>query len=367
VELSADVGDPSVSVYDASDDVRFEMTDLYRIWRRTMRRGLWLVTLAVVGLVCMPACKRQGDSDEAADEKAAQTAQDEESPAGSADDEKPEPTSNGLVEVESKKSFEATLKGLTEAIDSNDKLTLMAKVDHAAHSEDAIEANTLFVFGNPNMGGPMMKEGQTAGIDLPQKVVVWKDKNNAVHVALNAPDYVAKRHGIESLGLFRSQMETTLTSVIESATGVSIGSMPQAEEIAVDTEEGLITEESQNSVATTFRGFKKQIEENEDWSLVAEIDHTKNAEEVGRSVPPTRLLMIQNASMTSPLVAAKQSLGIEFPVRLLIYETKAAEILVSYDDPAYMAERHGLDGQKERLKKLARELEQMVAIGIEEK
>lgn len=332
-----------------------------------MRRGMWLMTLAAACLVGFPACESKEDSAEADQKKSAQDDQNQEAPAGAEEEDKPEPTSNGLVEVESTKNFEATLSGLTDAIESNDKLNLVAKVDHAADSEEAIEANTLFVFGNPNVSSPLMKEGQTAGVDLPMKVVVWKDQNNAVHVALNAPDYVAKRHGIESLGLFRSQLETTLGSVIEAGTGVSVGSMPQAEEIAVEAEEGLITEESQNSVDNTFRGFKKQIEENEDWSIVLEVNHTNNAEKVGRTISPTRLLMLKNSEMTSPLVAGKQSLGIEFPVRLLIYETKKAEILVSYDDPEYLAERHGLEGQQERLDTLSRALEKMVAIGIEEK
>ena len=105
----------------------------------------------------------------------------------------------GLVTVESDNSFETTTERIEADIDENENLTLLATVDHAENAEQAdldLRPTTLFIFGNPALGTPLMQASPTAAIDLPQKMLVFETEDETVTVAYNDPLYVAVRHGI---------------------------------------------------------------------------------------------------------------------------------------------------------------------------
>lgn len=105
----------------------------------------------------------------------------------------------GLVTVSSDQSFDATVERISSAIEGNDALTLVATIDHAANAESVgkeLPPTTLLIFGNPELGTPLMQESRSAAIDLPQKMLVWED-DGAVSVTYNDPQYLAARHGIE--------------------------------------------------------------------------------------------------------------------------------------------------------------------------
>lgn len=106
----------------------------------------------------------------------------------------------GLVTVESDQEFEATVERISSAIEDNENLTLVATVDHARNADSVdmdLRPTTLFVFGNPNLGTNLMRASQTAGIDLPQKLLVWKAEDGSVHVTYNDPAWIADRHDVE--------------------------------------------------------------------------------------------------------------------------------------------------------------------------
>ena len=52
----------------------------------------------------------------------------------------------------------------------------------------------MIVFGNPNMGTPMMVQSPTLAIDLPSKVLIWDDGKGNVYASLNTAEYLARRH-----------------------------------------------------------------------------------------------------------------------------------------------------------------------------
>ncbi|PSP76042.1 hypothetical protein BRC86_02520 [Halobacteriales archaeon QS_3_64_16] len=105
----------------------------------------------------------------------------------------------GLVTVESDDSFDATVSRISSAIEGNDALTLIGTVDHAANAQSAdmeLPPTTLLIFGNPKLGTPLMGASRSVAIDLPQKMLVWKEEGE-VMVSYNDPQYLAARHGIE--------------------------------------------------------------------------------------------------------------------------------------------------------------------------
>lgn len=76
---------------------------------------------------------------------------------------------------------------------------VFARVDHGAGAQSvnmALPATQLLIFGNPKGGTVLMQGGQTVGIDLPLKYLVWQDAGGTVRIGWNDPAWVAARHNI---------------------------------------------------------------------------------------------------------------------------------------------------------------------------
>jgi uncharacterized protein (DUF302 family) len=59
-------------------------------------------------------------------------------------------------------------------------------------------------------------------------------------------------------------------------------------------------------------------------------------------MPNTKLLIFGNPKGGTPLMLATPSIAIDLPLKILIWEDEQGQSWVSYNDPQYLAERHGL-------------------------
>ncbi len=111
------------------------------------------------------------------------------------------PLRAGLVVTASTYDAETTYHRLREAVDAIAPLRIIAEVDHAANADRVgleLRPTKLLIFGNPNLGTPLMQVQPTVGIDLPQKMLVWQAADGQVYVAYNDPYYLAERHHLPS-------------------------------------------------------------------------------------------------------------------------------------------------------------------------
>ncbi len=107
---------------------------------------------------------------------------------------------NGLISLKSKHDAKTTAERLISLLETK-KMTVFARIDHAASAEKIgkpLRPTELIIFGKPQVGTPFMQCGQTVGIDLPQKALIWTDENKQTWLSYNDPHYVAKRHGVEN-------------------------------------------------------------------------------------------------------------------------------------------------------------------------
>jgi uncharacterized protein (DUF302 family) len=107
---------------------------------------------------------------------------------------------DGLVTVAGGDGVEETMEAIREAIEDEEDLMFVGEIDHAENAEVVgldLRPTTLLLFGNPEAGTPLMQENQRAGIDLPQKLLVWCDEDGETNVTYNDPEYLAERHGLE--------------------------------------------------------------------------------------------------------------------------------------------------------------------------
>ena len=77
-------------------------------------------------------------------------------------------------------------------------------------------------------------------------------------------------------------------------------------------------------------------------AIFARIDHAAGAAEVGLSLRPTEVLIFGNARGGTPLMQSAQTIGIDLPLKALVWQDVAGNTWVSYNDPAWTARRHGI-------------------------
>lgn len=108
---------------------------------------------------------------------------------------------DGLVTVEGGETVSGTVERIEAAIEEAPP-ELVTTFDHAANAEsvgEELRETTLILFGAPAVGTPVMQENQTAGIDLPQKLLVWCDEDGQTQITYNDPEWnLVERHGVSS-------------------------------------------------------------------------------------------------------------------------------------------------------------------------
>jgi len=147
------------------------------------------------------------------------TETDTDTPTATATESPQRDTEAGLVTVRGDESVGGTVSRIETAIERS-PLALMATVDHAANAASAdmdLPPTTVLIFGNPNVGTPLMQESRSVAIDLPQKMLVWED-DGTVKVTYNDPQYLARRHGIDGQD---ERLETVADALRTLATGES--------------------------------------------------------------------------------------------------------------------------------------------------
>jgi len=109
-----------------------------------------------------------------------------------------EPDRDDLLIFQSEYSVEETRTRLVTVL-RDAGMNIITQVNHQTGAEVVdldLRPTHLVLFGNPKAGTPIMQCSQLAGIDLPQKALIWEDDNGDVWLAFNNPRYLGERHGI---------------------------------------------------------------------------------------------------------------------------------------------------------------------------
>jgi len=118
------------------------------------------------------------------------------------------------------------------------------------------------------------------------------------------------------------------------------------------SENGLITLPSAQGVKETVDRLASEVIA-KGMTVFARIDHAAGAKEVGMALRPTEVLIFGNAKGGTPLMQAKQTIGIDLPLKALVWEDAEGKVWLSYNDPGWIARRHGATGVTEVTSRLA--------------
>jgi uncharacterized protein (DUF302 family) len=114
-----------------------------------------------------------------------------------------------------------------------------------------------------------------------------------------------------------------------------------SEAFAVQKLEGIVQIPSSHSVDKTVDKLEA-ILKSKGVTLFALVDHSGEAEKVGLTMPPTKLLIFGNPKGGTPLMLAAPSAAIDLPLKILVAEDSQGKVWISYNSPDYLKERHGL-------------------------
>jgi uncharacterized protein (DUF302 family) len=111
--------------------------------------------------------------------------------------------------------------------------------------------------------------------------------------------------------------------------------------MAIRKDSGIVQVASNHSVDQTLEKLKGILQA-KGVALFALVDHSGEAEKVGLTMRPTKLLIFGSPKAGTPLMQATPSIAIDLPLKILVAEDEQGKVWISYNSPEYLQERHDL-------------------------
>ena len=104
--------------------------------------------------------------------------------------------------------------------------------------------------------------------------------------------------------------------------------------------DGLVEVKSPYRAAETMNRLEEIVKQR-GLTVFARVDHAAGAAKVGKTLRATELLIFGNPQGGTPLMECAQTAGIDLPLKALVWEDAASQVWLGYNDPAFLAKRHG--------------------------
>ncbi|TIU12283.1 MAG: DUF302 domain-containing protein [Mesorhizobium sp.] len=121
--------------------------------------------------------------------------------------------------------------------------------------------------------------------------------------------------------------------------------------------DGVVTVKSDYSVAETVARIKKGL------MFFGVIDQAKLGNKAGNDVRPSRLVMFGNPALGTTFITSNPEAGLDWPVRVLVYQTGDGTVYAAYSDFDWIAKRHGITDRQAQFK-MATEVIQSVTSSV---
>lgn len=105
--------------------------------------------------------------------------------------------------------------------------------------------------------------------------------------------------------------------------------------------DGLVAVKSPHSAKDTMNRLEEVVKQR-GLTVFARIDHAAGAAKVGKTLRPTELLIFGNPQGGTPFMECAQSVGIDLPLKALVWQDASGQVMLGYNDPAFLARRHGV-------------------------
>jgi len=113
----------------------------------------------------------------------------------------------------------------------------------------------------------------------------------------------------------------------------------------------LVTLPSAFGLTETVERFKALLVQ-KNIELFAQVDHAAGARKVGLSLRPTQVLIFGNPKAGTPLMQDRQTIGLDLPMRTLVWEDEEGKVWLTYRPVADLARQHHITGRDQAVKAL---------------
>jgi len=105
--------------------------------------------------------------------------------------------------------------------------------------------------------------------------------------------------------------------------------------------DGLVALKSPRDAKATMDKVEELVKQR-GLTVFARIDHAAAAARINKTLRPTELLIFGNAPGGTPFMECEQTVGIDLPLKVLVWQDAAAQVWLGYNDPVFLAQRHGV-------------------------
>ncbi|MGA7705001.1 MAG: DUF302 domain-containing protein [Solirubrobacteraceae bacterium] len=127
---------------------------------------------------------------------------------------------SSLIIKRSVSSYADTMRTLLAAIERRG-LRVFARIDHAAAAHEVgmvLEEEEVVLFGNPSAGTPLMQSDRSVGIDLPLRILVWREGEQTL-LGHGDPRSLSGAYDLAQHTAVLGQMANLLEQLVAEATG----------------------------------------------------------------------------------------------------------------------------------------------------
>ncbi len=110
---------------------------------------------------------------------------------------------------------------------------------------------------------------------------------------------------------------------------------------AANAADGVVAVKSPHGAKATMDKMEELVKQR-GLIVFARIDHAAGAAKIGKPLRPTELLIFGNPQGGTPFMECAQSVGIDLPLKALVWEDATGQVWLGYNDPAFLAQRHGV-------------------------
>jgi uncharacterized protein (DUF302 family) len=114
-------------------------------------------------------------------------------------------------------------------------------------------------------------------------------------------------------------------------------------------DDGIVAVKSAYPIGETVERLKQNIAD-KGIRFFTEIDQSKLAADAGIRLRPSVLLIFGNPPLGTQFITANANAGLDWPVRLLVYESEKGEVWTAYTDFDWIARRHGIKNRQDQFK-----------------
>jgi uncharacterized protein (DUF302 family) len=245
----------------------------------------------------------------------------------------------GTIEVAAGQDVPQTVQQVTDAITAAGG-AVVAVVDHTAEAAGVgvqIPPNTVVIGGPTAARLPLLRVGQQAGAELPQRYLVQQAADGTVTLTTNSPVFVAAASGVAQREA-RVLLEESTTTVVRQVAGeVPLGSPL----IGVTPNNRVLTVPTDDDVADTVARLERTADGGAS-GVVATVDLLAGPPDGGPPVRPTAAAFVGTPEAAAPLIAAAPSFGLDLPLRFVVWRDEQNRTQVGYPDVRRLAARHGV-------------------------